>query len=208
MLVGKALIPHVPATPACLRRDSEVAVRWAAYGLVAFVLMLWIAVAAAAQTDLPQPHVRFRFGISEPESSVVGKFKIEQVRQYQFVVELEYATLAEAARIQRLIGTGQRFPDGRYYAPGVVIPVELKIEQIVQGRRQTVYDKLIPVQGRIYQLLGPTNTSGNYGRLITALPLERGIYEMHARTTTRIPDLEGIPASLAVTYDGRVNHTD
>ncbi|TWT13027.1 DUF5625 family protein [Reyranella sp. CPCC 100927] len=199
----------LPYSPACFRRSLRDAARRVTCGFIGFLAVLWTAVPAVGQTNLPQPHTRFRFDISEPESSITEKFEIKRKRQYQFVIEVNYVTLAEADRIQRLIGTGQRFPDGRYYAPGVVIPVQFKIERIVERTaRQLIFDEMVPVQGRIYQLLGPTSTSGNYGRLIAELSLERGIYEMRARTTTRIPDFDGIPTSLAVTYDGRVQYTD
>ena len=172
-------------------------------GLLPFFFLLVTVTEAAAQGNLPEPDVKFRFDVSEPGSSVIEKFRVVTARSYQFVVEIEYATLSEIPRILRLIGTGQRYPDGRYYAPGVVIPVELRVDQVTDGNsRNVIHDQLIPVQGVAYQNLSGA-TSGSYGRLIASLRLVPGIYEMHARTTTRIPDFDGMTSKLVITKDSR-----
>lgn len=169
--------------------------------LVVAILVGMPPVTSAQQ--YPSPPADFPFAVSEPGSTVNGTVTIRESRLYYVELKFNYATEAERLRLKELLGDSSRYPDGRRAAPGVTIPLRVLISRRgAEGK--PAYDQQIDTQGtHAHRSAYP----GYYARLVSAIVLAPGLYDLRVSTVQATPAIAGAHVGLRVTYDPRLAPT-
>jgi hypothetical protein len=194
--------------------------RWSRIGNVGLTLFrlcavaaglgaVWTAIVLQASDgytqSLPKPYVRFPFEISSPNNGLDARFRIVEERTYYFDLEFDYSNQAEKVSLSKLVGSGARYPDGRYGVPGVTVSIRLLLRE--SGRTATdapLLDALVDTQGIVATVSSMTPGAGYFRRLITSRRLSAGEYDLHASAPEPSKEFSGMPIALSITFDSRV----
>src|SRR5206468_140400 len=103
--------------------------------------------------------------------------------EYSFSLKFDYAGSDDEYRVEKLVGGGSKYPDGRYEKPGVVVPIHLGIVRLDAGpNAEPIYEDTVETQGHYAHGFSEKKFHGNYKRMIAAIALKPGLYRIHVNT--------------------------
>lgn len=181
--------------------------------IMASLLVLLPGIPQSALADaLTIPPVRsFPFDVSRGDSTLDVEIQIREYRNYYFALQFDYAGRDDEYRVEKLVGGGSTYTDGKYEKPGIVAPIRLEIVRIdgdsSEGSK-VIYKDTVESQGHYVHGFTEIKFNGHYRRMLISIALKPGLYRVHVNTIRDSPEFVGTPTHLKIEWHPNARRLD